>query len=42
MAAVRLFGAADALREALAAPITPDELVHFEPIADGLRAALGD
>jgi predicted ATPase/class 3 adenylate cyclase len=40
--AVRLFGAADAIREGLGVPLSPNELAHLEPIMDGLRAALGD
>ncbi len=40
--AARLFGAADAMREGLAVPLSPNELAQVEPIMDGLRAALGD
>ncbi len=40
--AVRLFGAADAMREGLAMPLSPNEQVYIESIMNGLRAALGD
>jgi predicted ATPase/class 3 adenylate cyclase len=40
--AVRLFGAADAMREGLAMPLSPSELEEIEAITTGLRAALGD
>jgi tetratricopeptide (TPR) repeat protein len=42
VAAVRLFGAADAMREGLAMSLSTSELAYLEPIMDGLRAALGD
>ena len=40
--AVRLFGAADAMREGLAMPLSSTEVAYLEPIMNGLRAALGD
>jgi hypothetical protein len=41
-AAARLFGAADAIREGLAMPLSPDEQEDIEAIMTGPRAALGD
>ncbi len=41
-AAARLFGAADAIREGLAMPLSPDEQEDIEAITNGLRSALGD
>jgi hypothetical protein len=38
--AVRLFAAADAIREGLAMPLAPSEREDFESIMNGLRAAL--
>jgi tetratricopeptide (TPR) repeat protein len=40
--AVRLFGAADAMREGLAMPLSSTEADHLEPIMNGLRTALGE
>ena len=40
--AVRLFGAADMMREGLAMPLSPSELEDVEAIMIGLRVALGD
>jgi predicted ATPase/DNA-binding NarL/FixJ family response regulator len=39
--AAHLYGATDAMREALATPFGPDEIAQFEPVANALRAALG-
>jgi predicted ATPase/DNA-binding CsgD family transcriptional regulator len=39
--AVRLFGATDAMREALATPHVATEVLYFEPILTALREALG-
>jgi DNA-binding NarL/FixJ family response regulator len=39
--AVRLFGATDAIRTALATPFLPSEHAQFDPIVNGLRDALG-
>jgi hypothetical protein len=41
-AAVCLFGAADAMREGLAMPLSPGERGDIEAITTGLRTALGD
>jgi non-specific serine/threonine protein kinase len=40
--AVRLFGAADAIREGLTMPLSPSEQEDIEAIMTSLRAALGD
>jgi hypothetical protein len=40
--AVRLFGAADAMREGLAMPLSSTEAAYLEPIMNGLRTVLGD
>ena len=40
--AVRLFGAADAIREGLTMPLSSSEQEDIEAIMDGLKAALGD
>jgi hypothetical protein len=40
--AARFFGAAAALREASAAPVHPDERVHYDRTVAAVRAALGD
>lgn len=40
--AVRLFGAADTLREGLALSLSPTEVAHLEPIMNELRTALGE
>jgi len=40
--AVRLFGAADAMREGLSMPLSSNEVAELEPIMNGLRTALGD
>jgi len=40
--AVRLFGAADTLREGLVMPLSPNEVAHIEPIMNGLRTSLGE
>ena len=40
--AVRLFGAADAIREELTMSLSSNEVADLEPIMDGLKAALGD
>jgi predicted ATPase/class 3 adenylate cyclase len=40
--AVRLFGAADAMREGLAMPLSSNEVAYLEPIMDGLKASLGE
>jgi predicted ATPase len=40
--ATRLFGAADAIREGLAMPLSPSEQEAVEAIMTGLRAALGE
>jgi tetratricopeptide (TPR) repeat protein len=40
--AVRLFGAADAIREGLAMPLSPTEAAYLEPIMNSLRTTLGE
>jgi hypothetical protein len=40
--AVRLFGAADAMREGLAIPLSSSEVAELEPIMNELRIALGE
>jgi hypothetical protein len=40
--AVRLFGAADAMREGLAIPLSSSEVAELEPIMNVLRTALGE
>ena len=40
--AVRLFGAADAMREGLTMPLSSTEVTELEPIMNGLRTALGE
>jgi non-specific serine/threonine protein kinase len=39
--AVRLFGAAEALRAELGRPHTPTQIAYFSPVLDALREALG-
>ncbi|MGH2618790.1 MAG: ATP-binding protein, partial [Thermomicrobiales bacterium] len=39
--AARLFGATETMREQLPYPRSPSELIHCEPIVNGLREALG-
>jgi hypothetical protein len=40
--AVRLFGAADTMREGLAMALSPNEVAELKPIMNGLRTALGE
>jgi DNA-binding CsgD family transcriptional regulator len=41
-AAARLFGATEMMRETLTYPHSPDEVVRFESVVNGLREALGE